>query len=325
MLFSSVVKGETESLYVDGFDVSDVGWVSVGVTPFIYDSDGDYVYSSLQNQLMDWFSFAGSGESGSVNSVVLYVEVKQDSKGDDQVKCSLRASGLLETVVGVVTPSDVDYGWETIDVSGWLLGWSEINSCELKLASVKVGPKFAVQYVRRCYLLVDFSGGAMFVREPVCNVDCSSNIIQGFSCVRTLSLNVDWIGGLLNNVFYVRTVNAGLVFAADVFSGLIFGRVVSLTVNWVSNVMGELLSVGQLFIREVALTVNWLGNVFGQLGGLAEMFIRDVGLNVQFLVKVFVPFGLPSVYDYALVYCAVVLFFVAVAVVIVMGDSDSDD
>lgn len=149
------VKAATDTLYVNSFSSTDTTWIEYGSTPYLWDTDADYVNATLQNQVESWFAFADHTGSESINYVYLYVESSQN--GDDGVVLSLQATGVTETQVGTITPNNGAYTWQYVDVSTILDTWEKINSTELKLSCSKSGPAFGEQSVRRAYLYVDYT------------------------------------------------------------------------------------------------------------------------------------------------------------------------
>ena len=160
LLFSFNAFADEEDLYVDAFDATDVEWTENGDSPYLQDTDADYIYATGTGQCESLWTFNDvSDASGqTINSVTLYVESKTDNTGDPAEIIDVTISG---SSAGSVTPTSTDYAFYQLDVSGILDDEVAINAATMQLDSNRSGSgSFSDLYARRAYLKVDYTVAA---------------------------------------------------------------------------------------------------------------------------------------------------------------------
>jgi hypothetical protein len=163
------VKAGTEILWVDAFDDTDTAWAETGVSPYLNDSDSNYVSSSSDGADQGVWDFNNSDRTDSVDSVYLWIEIQGPSARNDQVDVSLYNTSAWYVVAQIDSDADA-YEWIQVDLSSYVSSWSAINGSRLRIEYDRVGsPATQTIYVRRAYLNVTYS--IVGVQYPPENVE----------------------------------------------------------------------------------------------------------------------------------------------------------
>jgi len=140
-----------EELYVDSFSAEEVDWVEVGSSPYLHDSDDDYIRCAINNKYESAFGFPASGGSGTINSVKIRVEAMSSTIG---VYAEVYVwDGSAWQLLGVTDTSDV-YTWNEFDATAILNTWAKINGATLRFKCVRTS---GTVYVRRATRKVDYT------------------------------------------------------------------------------------------------------------------------------------------------------------------------
>ena len=142
-----------EEVYTNSFDATYVAWIETGVTPYLQDTDADYIRTSTNAYKEGNWSFPASTGSGTINSVKVRFEawVTAELCGQFYVYVWDGASWVN---AGTVTP-DVAVGWSEIDVSSILNTWEKINGAKVYIQYSKITT--GTCYVRRLTRKVDYT------------------------------------------------------------------------------------------------------------------------------------------------------------------------
>lgn len=146
-----------EEVYTNAFDSDNVAWAETGATPYLNDSDINYVSTNISNALEGDWTFAASGGLGVINSVKFRFEARVSALKDDDVAVSVW-DGTAFRSLGIPGISSISYLWYEVDASVWLNTWAKINAAQIRLQFVKVGT--STGYVRRCTRKVDYGVAA---------------------------------------------------------------------------------------------------------------------------------------------------------------------
>ena len=146
---------DIEDLYVNGFTAATSEWNKSGNSPYIDDSDANYIYTDRNNDDDANYGFTdpsgGAAGAGTINSVTLYFEAKEAATSSMYAKIHLIGVGAA---VGTVDPTSTSYGWYTIDVTAKLNTWQKITDAQITIQAKTADPAL---YIRRCYLKVDYT------------------------------------------------------------------------------------------------------------------------------------------------------------------------
>jgi len=126
-----------EEVYTDAFDARVVDWTETGASPYLNNSDLNYITTATDaKEEGDWtFPTSAGGGSDVINSVKLRLESKVTviDCGDVDVYVW---NGATFVLAGTFTPNTT-YAWFEIDVSAILTTWAEINGAEVYVHYVK--------------------------------------------------------------------------------------------------------------------------------------------------------------------------------------------
>jgi hypothetical protein len=148
-----------EEVYTNNFDSTYTAWTETGVTPYLHDSDADYI-SRASSTLLTYkegnWSFPSSAGYGTIYSVKLRLEMtRSDVNGDAYLYIYVWDGSSWVQLSPFLIPSTV-YAWYEFDVSSILNTWAKINGAkvyvELGLASVT-----DTTYIRRLTRKVDYA------------------------------------------------------------------------------------------------------------------------------------------------------------------------
>jgi len=156
-----------EEIYVNAFDATYVAWAEVGNTPYLHDTDTDYI-SRLTSKTLTYsegiWTFPNSAGSGTITSVKLRFETKRSSLlGDDEGVIVYVWDGASWVNAGYIALWSTSYAWEELDVSSILNTWAKINGAQVYLETTTAVGVTSTLYVRRCTRKVDY--GAVVVAE----------------------------------------------------------------------------------------------------------------------------------------------------------------
>ena len=145
-----------EELYVNGYDVSEYAWGMRGSSPYLHDTNADYVYTALNRVYVSAFTFPNSAGSGTLNSVVLRFEGKNGSNpydSDGQLYVWDGSAWQYKGYLGLA--GKTRYSWVEVDVSDIINTWDKVNGLKVRLQSYN--PRSVAVWVRRCTRKVDYS------------------------------------------------------------------------------------------------------------------------------------------------------------------------
>ena len=146
-----------ESLYVDGYTLVTEGWIEIGLSPWLNNDTGNYIYDKLSATHSE-FTFADLPSSGTITSVTIYFECKADDAPNDDGFNVYIYNGTSWQLVGSIKPSSTDWAWESININAILDSVAKVNGTKLYVVMTKVGGADEV-YIRKCYLYVDYTPG----------------------------------------------------------------------------------------------------------------------------------------------------------------------
>jgi len=153
-------KLTVEEVYVNSFDATEVGWTETGNSPYLQDTNTDYIRSNITLKYESKFGFPNSVGSGAINSVKIRVEVETIPF---ELGCEAFVyvwDGASWVLLGHVYSDNV-YVWIEFDVSAILNTWDKINGAKLRfLSSVEDG----TVYVRRATRKVDYTVAAVSLK-----------------------------------------------------------------------------------------------------------------------------------------------------------------
>jgi hypothetical protein len=116
----------TLDLYVNSFDASSDAWDKYGASPYLDAQDGtNYVEDDDRNNVCGDFGFQTTSETGTINSVTLYLYAYGTATSDFEALLNTSSTGL--------GPPAGSWQWVSVDVSGILTDWTAINSALLTL------------------------------------------------------------------------------------------------------------------------------------------------------------------------------------------------
>lgn len=135
-------------LYVNSFDASQDAWDKYGASPYLGAQDGtNYVEDNDRNNNCGNFGFQTTAETGTINSVTLYLYAYGGATDDFEAYLGASATGL--------GPPAGSWQWVSIDVSSILTDWTAINSASLLLDRSNTTNWAGVDCA---YLHVDYEG-----------------------------------------------------------------------------------------------------------------------------------------------------------------------
>ena len=167
---------DTETLYVDSFDQNDLAWSEIGDSPYLWDTDADYIYTNVANALEGYFGFADT-TFNVINSVTLYAECKYSAVTSNYIIVYEKDEPLS---IGAIFPSSTSYDWYSFDVTEDFPTQDDINNALIYFKFMRVDNRYI--YIRRCYLYVDGSaGGNNYVVELSLSITSSLTSLQQLS------------------------------------------------------------------------------------------------------------------------------------------------
>jgi hypothetical protein len=153
----------TEELYTNGFDATLVNWAETGNSPYLQDTDTDYI-STASNTDEGYWTFPNSAGSDTINSVKIRVEYKMGVSGAGV--CTVYVfDGSSWHDVGTITAQATNYTWKEFDVSAILDTWAKINGAKVYVSYERL--KAGTFYARRLTRKVDYTPAAGGLSVPV--------------------------------------------------------------------------------------------------------------------------------------------------------------
>lgn len=145
-----------EELYVNAFSATSETWYEGGATPFLNDSDTNYVRVPFNGYLESYWTFPVSAGSGTINSVKLRFEGSYTGVSGGKITVEVW-NGAAWVNVGDLTlnPNGI-YAWVEVDVSATLNTWTKINGCQVRVTSITDGSHS--DWLRRLTRKVDYAG-----------------------------------------------------------------------------------------------------------------------------------------------------------------------
>ena len=157
VLIMTIVWAETTTRYVDGFDSTTVEWTETGDTPYLSNSDLNYIVSDGTGQDESDFSFADLVGADSINSVDIYFEVNADTSKPVENFDVFIYDGDSETDMGTIAPTTNGWDWYSMDISSKLDTVANVDAATLRVVSGRKGTGiFDALTIRRAYLDVDY-------------------------------------------------------------------------------------------------------------------------------------------------------------------------
>ena len=142
-----------EEVYTNSFDASLVAWTEYGNSPYLQDTDTDYIGTSASSEEGYW-TFPNSAGSNTINSVKLRLQYKMAIKGAGV--CTVYVfDGTSWFEAGIISAQSTAYTWKEFDVSAILNTWAKINAAKVYLGYEKF--KTGSFYVRRLTRKVDYT------------------------------------------------------------------------------------------------------------------------------------------------------------------------
>jgi hypothetical protein len=152
-----------EEVYVNSFDNSEVAWVEVGASPYLNDSNANYIFTDGSNYYESKFGFPNSAGSGTINSVKIRVEAYQVPVDVGRVASIYVWDGSAWRFLGNVGEA-LSYTWFELDASAVLNTWDKINGALLRIRASTGDGEI---YVRRATRKVDYTSVAVVVPKPL--------------------------------------------------------------------------------------------------------------------------------------------------------------
>jgi hypothetical protein len=199
-----------EYLYVDSFSWSRTEWVEVGSSPYLDDSDANYIWDDDDYDQERYFYFEdASASSGGIESAKIQFETRCDSDDYFQFRIS---NGFYTYGPYSITNLPSNYGWKEYDVSSILDSLSRVNNARIEIIYRRSGSGSSDVYIRRSRLVIEVDSGftisstvgssvaqADFLRingeDPVYGADPSYVVYNG-SVRGIVQQEAEWGGGI---------------------------------------------------------------------------------------------------------------------------------
>ena len=120
-----------EEVYTNAFSASKVAWIETGTSPYLHDTDADYIRTSTDFANEGDWTFPNSAGSGTINSVKLRFEADVTQEGCASVAVYVW-NGSSWVYAKDLHPT-TSYTWLELDVSSILNTWTKINDVEVYL------------------------------------------------------------------------------------------------------------------------------------------------------------------------------------------------
>ena len=163
-----------EEVYTNSFDNTYVDWTEVGNSPYLHDTDTDYIdklTSKTKTYSEGCWSFPNSAGSGTITNVKLRFEnYRTNLYADDSGVVVYVWDGASWVYAGTLTLMWTSYAWEEIDVSSILNSWAKINGAKVYIVATMAIGITNTLYVRRLTRKVDYTPVAV-VKKPIMKMD----------------------------------------------------------------------------------------------------------------------------------------------------------
>lgn len=148
---------DADILYVDGFNSINEEWDETGASPWLSDSDTNYISTLTDEEWHEEFTFANHIGSETITSVYLYIEINGPSGRKDYVVIDIH-DGADWTNIADQNPAGDAYVWYNFDVGTQLDTWTKINASKLRVQYQRSGsPSTETIYVRRAYVNASYT------------------------------------------------------------------------------------------------------------------------------------------------------------------------
>lgn len=156
--------GIIEDKYVNTYGADfGVSWLRIGSSPYLQDTDADSISTYSNHYSEGHFLFPASAGSGTINSVKLRLEAKQNLDSDFTHIDLWVYDGTAWTNLGTVWFT-TSFAWYEVDVSAILNTWVKINACEFYVYSHDTDA--VTMSIRRGVRRVDY-GSVVAVKKPL--------------------------------------------------------------------------------------------------------------------------------------------------------------
>lgn len=147
----------TEYLYVNNFTADVQTWTPTGLTPYLNDSDANYISSQVTDQIDRNYDFANTAitDFATITQIELEVESRSGVLGT-YVHCALSLDGVnfTEKLNCPIDDSDT-WMYVAVDVTAFFASLANINSCTLRCTSHR--PSSGAIRVRRARLKITYT------------------------------------------------------------------------------------------------------------------------------------------------------------------------
>jgi hypothetical protein len=141
-------SGISEILYVDSFDNTNLQWTETEPSPYLNNSDSNYISTNGNNNIEGWFGF----QNLSINSCAgLKIEFEcrdSDPNSDDyfefQITDGVSTYGWYE-----IKNLPDSYGWRSYDLSGIITSVAQLNNMKISIRYRQVGSSASTIDIRR--------------------------------------------------------------------------------------------------------------------------------------------------------------------------------
>jgi len=152
----------TEYLYVNNYTSTVDQWTPTGSTPYLHDSDADYISSNATDRVDRNFDFADTAIAAfaSITKIELEIESRSGVLGT-YVHCALSKDGVAWTEYMNAPIDDSDtWIWKvpSVDVTAFFASLADINNCRLRCTSHR--PASGTIRVRRARLKITYTVAA---------------------------------------------------------------------------------------------------------------------------------------------------------------------
>ncbi len=156
--------GIIEDAFVNGLSADHAEWLVTGSSPYLQDSNGDYIRTFSDHKLHGHFSFPASTGSGTINSVKIRLECQVSTLPEVSYIEVFIYDGSSWTALGEIWFTQTGYKYYELDASAKLNTWAKINACQIEVKSHDT--EAVTMYVRRGVRRVDY-GEAVSVKKPL--------------------------------------------------------------------------------------------------------------------------------------------------------------
>ena len=157
-------KLTVEEVYVNSFSDTEVAWVKSGASPYLNDSDANYIATDLSNAYESKFGFPNSTGSGTINSVKIRVEAYTIPVDVGRGAMIYVWDGTAWQYLGTTSLEVYVYTWFEFVATTILNSWAKINGALLRIRS-STGD--GTIYVRRATRKVDYTEAAIAAPKMV--------------------------------------------------------------------------------------------------------------------------------------------------------------